>query len=268
MKETQPFSKEDLITDFQSIGITNGMNLMIHSSLSKIGWVIGGAQTVVSALIETVGENGTIVMPAATPNCLHPSHWEKVEVPKNWIPKIVEHLPVFDKAVTPTTMGAIPETFRNWPQTLRSNHPINSVCARGSLAQGITALHSLEMSEGENTPYEKVYALDFNILLIGVRFNRCTMLHFAESKSNNKRITTSIYPVFERDKKVWIEVRDMGNDNSTHFPEIEELYSRKGELRQGKIGEADSMLVSARKIVDFATNYFNNVTCLASGHRI
>jgi len=55
-KEKQPKSKEDLKKDFQKIGVEKGMNLMVHSSLSKIGWVIGGAQTVVSALIDSVGK--------------------------------------------------------------------------------------------------------------------------------------------------------------------------------------------------------------------
>lgn len=257
-KGKQPKSKKDLIKDFQKIGIENGTNLMVHASLSKIGWVIGGAQTVVSALIDSVGDDGTIVMPSATPYCLHPDNWDDIKIPKNWIPKVVEHLPVFDINTTPTAMGTIPETFRNWPKTIRSNHPISSICARGKLAEEITENHNLEISEGENTPYEKVYELNFKILLLGVGFNRCTMLHFAESKSKNRRLTTSNYPVLRNNKRVWIEAQDMGNDNSIHFPKIGELYLSKKGANKSKIGEADSLLFPTKKIVEFGTNYFDN----------
>jgi aminoglycoside 3-N-acetyltransferase len=254
----QPISKRDLIKDFQTIGIKNGMNLMVHSSLSKIGWVIGGAQTVISALVDIVGSEGTIVMPSATPYCLHPKSWEDIEIPKHWIPKITECLPVFEINTTPTTLGVIPETFRNWPGTLRSDHPISSVCARGKLAAVIIQKHNLEISEGKDTPYEKVYEIDFNILLLGVGFNRCTMLHFAEFKSKNRRLTVSNYPILIENKRVWIEVQDMGNDNSTHFPKIGELFLNEKRIKKQKIGEADSFLFPAKAIVDFGVNYFDN----------
>ena len=254
----QPISQEELITDFRKMGIENGMNVMMHSSLSKIGWVIGGAQTVVNALVDVIGEKGTIVMPSATPYCLHPKEWGDKRIPEDWILKIAEHLPVFNKNTTPTTMGIIPETFRNWPQTLRSDHPISSICARGKLAKELTQFHSLEISEGIHTPYEKIYELNFKIILLGVGFNRCTMLHFAESKSKNRRLTTSNYPIYKDNKKEWIEVQDMGNDNSTHFPKIGELYVENKMTAIGKIGNADAILFPAKTIVDFGTQYFNN----------
>ena len=87
MTELQPISKSELIKDFRAMGVKAGMNLMIHSSLSKMGWVIGGAQTVVSALTDIIGKEGTIVMPAATPFCLHPNDWGETKIPENWIPK-------------------------------------------------------------------------------------------------------------------------------------------------------------------------------------
>ena len=150
-----PIPKIALKKDLQKIGVSAGSKLMVHSAMSKIGWVIGGAPTVVSALIECVGAKGTLVMPAATPLCLHPNQWDDSSIPKVWIPKIANNLPLFDVKHTPTTMGAIPETFRNWEGTLRSNHPISSVCANGKLAPEIIEAHQLELSEGPNTPLRK-----------------------------------------------------------------------------------------------------------------
>lgn len=252
---SQPFSKRDLIEDFKKIGIHLGMDLMVHSSLSRLGWVIGGAPTVVAALMECIGPKGTLVMPAATPNCLHPKQWDDINMPKDWIAKIEENSPLFDVEHTPTTMGAIPETFRNWKGTLRSNHPISSVCVNGKLAPEIIAVHQLELSEGPNTPYEKVYNHDFKILLLGVGFNRCTMLHFGESKSNEPRLTKSCYQVLTGTDKKWIEVTDMANDNGALFPKIGKGFLATGEVKNAKIGEANSFLFSSKALVDFAVGF-------------
>lgn len=251
-----PISIQDLVNGFKKIGLEKSMNLMVHSSLSKIGWVIGGANAVITALFEIIGNKGTIVMPSATPDCLHPEDWDK-KINPDWIPKIIENLPVFELNTTPTTMGAVPEAFRNWPNTVRSNHPISSVCANGKIAEEIVEHHRLEISEGINTPYEKLYKNSFNILLLGVGFNRCTMLHFAESKSDHKRITYSRYPIVKNGKKEWVSVKDMGNDNSTYFPIIGKQYMDKNGVLTKKIGNADSILVDVKSLVDFGTGYFN-----------
>lgn len=212
----------------------------------------------IRALLQVVGKNGTIVMPAATPNCLHPEDWDH-KINPEWIPKVVEHLPVFEMETTPTTMGAIPEAFRTYSGTLRSNHPISSVCANGKIASEVVEHHRLEISEGVNTPYEKVYEYGFKVLLLGVGFNRCTMLHFAESKSKNRRITTSRYPMLKNGKRGWVSVRDMGNDNSTHFPKIGAQYLKQHEITTGNVGNADSILVDVKTVVDFGTAYFEHL---------
>ena len=55
-------TKQELIDQLHSIGVNEGDSLLVHSSLSKIGYVEGGAQTVVEALLETVGKNGNLLM--------------------------------------------------------------------------------------------------------------------------------------------------------------------------------------------------------------
>jgi aminoglycoside 3-N-acetyltransferase len=96
---------------------------MVHSSLGKVGYSVGGPVVVVRALLEVLTPQGTLVMPAESPSMSNPG----------------EHLPVFDPRTTPTTMGAIPEAFRTYPGTRRSNHPLVSVCANGPHAETITA---------------------------------------------------------------------------------------------------------------------------------
>jgi aminoglycoside 3-N-acetyltransferase len=220
---------------------------------------VGGAPTVVSALLDVIGEKGTLAMPTATPQCADPSTWTEPQLPEVWLDQVREHLPEFDLRTTPTTMGAIPETFRTWPGTMRSNHPLESVCAHGPAAVEITKQHALAFSEGRGTPFEKLHELDSRILLLGVGFNRCTALHFAESLMVRRRLTKNRFPRLESGQRVWVEVPNVADDNDTHFPIIGDRFISANRAKQGVIGEAKSILLSMRELVDFARTYFERI---------
>ena len=68
----KPIIKKDILAALRSLGVENGSTVMVHTSLSKIGYVCGGAQTVIEALIEAVGEEGTIMMPTQSWKNLDP----------------------------------------------------------------------------------------------------------------------------------------------------------------------------------------------------
>jgi aminoglycoside 3-N-acetyltransferase len=232
---------------------------MVHSSLGKVGWTVGGPVSVIRALIEVVGTHGTLVMPAESPSVSDPSSWNDDRVKADWYETIREHLPVFDPLTTPTTMGAIPEAFRTYPGTLRSNHPTVSVCANGPLAEEITKEHSMEFCEGIGTPFEKLYKLDAQTLLLGVGFNRCTSLHYAESLVPTRRTTVHRFPVMENGDRVWVEAPNMANDDGVHFPVVGEQFADTGMVRTGRVGDANSVIFATRQLVDFAESYFARV---------
>jgi len=195
-------------------------------------------------------------MPAESPEVSDPKTWNDDRVKVEWHGTIRSHLPVFDPLTTPTTMGAIPEAFRTFPGTLRSNHPMVSVCANGRLASEITKEHSMEFCEGRGSPFEKLYNLDAHTLLLGVGFDRCTSLHYAESLVSQRRITTHRYPMKVNGERVWIENADMANDDGVHFPIVGDQFAETASIRSGTVGQADSMLFSTRELVDFAEIYF------------
>ncbi|MBN2882081.1 MAG: AAC(3) family N-acetyltransferase, partial [Clostridia bacterium] len=131
-KTKSPNTIKTIRKELRELGIKKDEILIVHSSLSSIGWVCGGAQAVVSALLEVLGEKGTLVMPAHSGDWTDPANWSNPPVPKEWIPIIRENMPAFDKRMTPTRgMGKIADTFRTLPETLRSNHPVVSFCAHG-----------------------------------------------------------------------------------------------------------------------------------------
>jgi len=254
--EGPPRTETELRDDLARLGVKPGMTLMVHSSLSAIGWVIGGAPAVVRALLAAVGPEGTLAMPAATPHCADPADWPEPKVPDAWLPAIREHLPVFDPRTTPTTIGAIAETFRNWPGTLRSAHPLESVCARGRHAEAITRNHPLAFSEGPDGPFGKLHELDSWILLLGVGFNRCTALHYAETVSPKRRLGKVRFPALERAGRVWREEPNVAGDHGAHFPAIGDQFLAAGRAKQGPIGAAPSILCGIPGLAAFAVDYF------------
>ena len=103
--EGHPRTEAGLQKDLATIGVAHGMTLLVHSSLSSVGWVVGGAPTVVRALLSVLGESGTLVMPAATPHGTDPSTWSSPRLPEAWLADVREHLPVFDARTDPYRHG-------------------------------------------------------------------------------------------------------------------------------------------------------------------
>jgi len=229
-----PNMLDSLRGELRELGLSTGMTVMVHSSLGKVGWTVGGPVTVIRALLDVIGPEGTLVLPAESPQISDPSTWNDTRVKPEWHDTIREHLPIFDLLTTPTTMGAIPEAFRTFPGTLRSNHPLVSVCANGPLAKEIMAEHALEFCEGEGTPFEKLYRLGAYTLLLGVG---CLL--------NGER--------------VWVEARNMATDGGVHFPTVGEQFIDTGAVRAARVGNAEAMLFSTRQLVDFAESYFRRV---------
>ena len=120
---------------FKKLGLQEGDDVIVHTSLSSLGFVCGGAQIVIEALLNTVKDSGTIVMPTQSWKNLDPEagvHWEE---PKEWWQLIRDNWPAYDKDITPTnTMGAVAEMFRKWPGAMRSSHPARSFAAKGKNA--------------------------------------------------------------------------------------------------------------------------------------
>ena len=97
------------------------------------------------------------------------------------------------------------------------------------------------------------------MLLLGVGFNRCTALHFAESLVEKRRFMTVRFPALDHGRRFWVEVPNVADDNDTHFPVIGQRYLEAGRAKLGTIGDARSVLFSMRDLVEFAVEYFEAV---------
>jgi aminoglycoside 3-N-acetyltransferase len=247
-----PSTVPSLRDDLSRLGVHRGMTLLVHSSLSSIGFVCGGAVAVVEALLSAVGAEGTLVMPAHSGHLSEPSRWKHPPVPADWWPIIRSETPAFDPMTTPTRMmGAIAEVFRRWPGTLRSAHPAGSFSARGPFAQRITDAHTLENTFGEGSPLARLYDLDASVLLLGVGFDRNTSFHLAEHRADCRPRIIGGSPMMENGVRVWKEYTDLDYD-AEPFPEIGAAFAAAGCVRTDAIGIAVAQFFSQRACVDFA----------------
>ena len=251
---------ESLRADFKALGIENGMVLIVHSSLSALGWVCGGAVAVIIALQEVLGETGTLVMPAHSTDLSDPSQWENPPVPESWWQTIRETMPAYDPDLTPTrSMGKIAETFRKQKVVLRSSHPQSSFCARGPQAASIINNHALAYGFGERSPLARIYDLHGSVLLLGVDHSSNTSIHLAEYRADfpSKRVVQEGAPISQADSRVWTTFEDIDVDDSD-FDRLGEdfLRSNAGKVVQrGKVGSADCQLMPQRAVINFAVDW-------------
>ncbi len=162
MTEFSALLRKDLL----ALGVRPGGLLLVHSSfrsLKQQGAKAIEPETVIRGLLETLGPEGTLLMPALT--------FERV-TPDN---------PVFDIRRTPSNVGIIPETFRLRPGTLRSLHPTHSVCAAGPLAADLTGAHAADTTPcGPHSPFRANAERGGQILFLGCGLESNTTMHAVE----------------------------------------------------------------------------------------
>jgi aminoglycoside 3-N-acetyltransferase len=254
-----PITKKRLVQDLTRIGLDTGDVVVVHSSLSRIGWVVGGPVTVINALMDLVTDKGTLAMPTHTSGNSEPAHWVAPPVPEEWWPIIRNEMPSYQSSISPAdSVGVISEVFRVFPGVLRSKHPQASVAAWGKHAGEVVKTHRLEMTFGEESPWDRLYNLNAKILLLGAGHDSNTALHLAEVKAALPNQPTELQgaAVFENGCRVWkswTEIQYYFED----FTQIGRAFEDSVGYQPGKIGQAESRLVSMRAIVDFAIDWLH-----------
>ncbi|QLH78749.1 AAC(3) family N-acetyltransferase [Halosimplex rubrum] len=257
----EPATTETLTDDLRGLGVRPGDTLLVHSSLSALGWVCGDAQAVVDALREAVTDTGTLVMPAHTGQYTDPEMWSNPPVPDDWVETVRAERPPFRPESTPTRgMGAVAECFRGYPDTVRSRHPTVSFAARGAGAEAVVADHAYDEGLGEKSPLAEVYDRDGRVLLLGTGYDTNTSIHLAEYRADfPKARTTNDAPVLDDGERVRVEYEDIETDTSD-FEELGAAFEEgvPGAVERGTVGAADARLVDQPALVDFAVEWFED----------
>ncbi len=229
------FSRTDILNDLRNLGIKKGHRLIVHSSYKAIGRVEGGPEGLIDALMEAVGEQGNILMPAF---CDEPAE-------------------VFDPAVTPSDCGIITELFRKREGTIRSFHPTHSVTVWGLDAEEIAKTHDSSTALGVGSPVHCLINRGADILLIGVDHNRNSAIHIAErifgiphkNVPYNENFTRPVKML--RNGKIESMLIEECPGCSTNFLIVGNALKEKGLQISGKVGNAVTLKIKGSDMIEW-----------------
>jgi aminoglycoside 3-N-acetyltransferase len=253
-----PATVQSLTDDLSALGVSSGTTLLVHSSLGSLGWVCGGAVSVVLALEKALGPEGTLAMPTHSGDMSEPSRWRNPPIPESWWETVRQEMPPFDVDMTPTRgVGVIAECFRKQKGTLRSAHPSVSFAARGPRAKELTEDTSLDFPTGDGSFLARLYDMDGWVLLLGADFRSATSLHLAEYRARypSRKVIRCGGPVLIDGERRWVEFDEIDYDDSD-FPEIGASYVEMvGQARSGRVASGTATLMPHKSLVDYATKW-------------
>lgn len=230
----------DIVAGLRDLGLRRGDAVLVHSALSRFGYVVGGAEAVIDALLTAVGETGHVFVPTLT--------GRRHDGPAN--------PPVFDVRSTPCWTGRIPSTFMARPDALRSLHPTHSVAGIGPRVREMIADHAdSETPCGPRSPYYRLAEAGGYVLLLGVDQNANTTIHTAEELAGvpyhlQKEPTDTVvidYDGIRHVKRLWLH--DWGT--ARDFQRIDRALSDLGIMRTGTIGSATVRLIRTLPMIEW-----------------
>lgn len=239
----RPHDRSSLARDLRALGCAVGDTLMIHASMRRVGSVDAGADTLIDALLEVVGAEGTLFAYAdfeTTPS-----------------------MPFFDADHSPCAVdhGVFPEVLRRRRGTRRSVNPGASVIALGAKADGLVAPHRLIDGYGLDTPFARFVAERGQILLIGSLWDAVTLLHHAEAIARipGKRCCRHEIDVRIGDRMSSVVTEEWDTSHPVHPSMPEDYFERlvtgfvgSHVVPRGPVGHADTVRLDARALLEWS----------------
>ncbi|MBC8332851.1 MAG: AAC(3) family N-acetyltransferase [Anaerolineae bacterium] len=229
---------DQLVTEFQAIGVQAGDVLLVHSAYKSLGGVDGGPQTVIDALLHVLGEDGTLIMPTFNFDFCKGAPWDVNE--------------------TPSHMGIITELVRKDPRSQRVFHPIYSFAVIGAQAGFLTA-ERYKSSYERKSLFGKLCRLDGKIMVVGLPYNdSMTFFHHVEEIEgvDYRYLKTFTGMITDENGKTYEDsfqmlVRDIEQGVETMVDPMGALAEEAGLITVAQIGQAKVSLMNANQIYDF-----------------
>ena len=236
---------EALAEDIRKMGIKKGDALMVHSSLKSIGWVDGGADTVIDAMLSVIGEDeGVLFVPTLTGTFAR-AGWD--EMTKY----------AFDPKATPSRVGKVTDTLWRPPNACRSEHPTHSLAALGKDAEELVKGHGGDASTFDKRgPYGKYVKLGATILFIGTHMGCNTTLHVGEDWAELPYMDQNAKARVRRgDEEAVVPLKMSPNGHRSFYASDEnspavQLFYKLGLVREAKLGDATVQLIGAQDIIN------------------
>jgi aminoglycoside 3-N-acetyltransferase len=240
-----PVTVNDLVAGLLRLGVKPGEVLLCHSSLSSFGHVEGGAETVIRALIEVVGEEGTVAIPTFSYS-------------------FPPERPPWDRATSPSQVGRVTEVFRSWPGVLRTDQPSHSVSACGPEAAFITRAYGNFRPYDKLGPFGKMYRLGTRVLFLGCGTSPNSTLHACEDWAEMPYLGPTEVHVREADgsvrrfalQKMPVGHRDFYRGREWRKAKVNQRLAERGLLTEVTIGQAEVVSIGTQQLVDACMDIF------------
>jgi aminoglycoside 3-N-acetyltransferase len=254
-----------LVRDLRSLGLAEGQIVFFHVSLKAVGWVVGGPDQVIRALLDVLTPSGTLGMYISW------EEWERSLVLYQDFNEEQQQIyretcPPFDPAASRANRewSILAEYLRTWPGSCRSDHPTASVCAVGAQAEWITANQPLAYGYGHGSPWEKLCQAGGKYLLLGSPLESVTLFHYAEHicKIPQKNIVRNQAPLLREGRLEWVQFEEFDTtwgirdrESSEYFQTIMQEYLAAGNGRSGIVGNAQSYLLDSAHLAGYAVRW-------------
>ncbi len=220
-----------LVGQLRALGLQRGDVVMVHSSFKALG--IQDPELIIGALLETLGKNGTLLMPALSYK-QQPPH-------------------VHDSKRTPSCVGFLPEYFRRRPGTVRSLHPTHSVCGVGAQVSSWLGDHIEDKTPcGPHSPFCKLLHAPGKILMLGCGLKPNTSMHALEEHAPPPYLfaVPQIYTITDADGRTFEKEYTPHN-----FQGVIQRYDRIADLltgssmSQGVVANACAFLIRGEALL-------------------
>lgn len=227
----------DIVAGLRALGIDAGAKLVFHSSLKSFGFVEGGAEAVIDALLDTVGPEGTVIVPTMTFGA------------------------PFERATSPSLCGAVTEAFRLRPGAIRSDHPTHSVAAIGADSARLLEGHADTLPNGPASPLGKLAREGGFVVLAGVGHESNTTIHVAQHLAG--------LPIFKKYREVEVTGPDgvtqtkrvMIPGCSRGFGRLEPYIEARRAQKKALIGDAMVRVLRGSDVVSIGTDTLRRHPC-------
>ncbi|MBP5480265.1 MAG: AAC(3) family N-acetyltransferase [Paludibacteraceae bacterium] len=171
LKKADKTSLSDFKKALAELGVQQGDKVFVTSGFANLNAKGYSPEDAIRALMETVGQEGLIMMPYYPP--VNSMDW-------------VKSGEVFDMRTTVSGMGVMTNVFSHMEGVVKSAHPTKAVCVWGKNAEQYASLHyESEDPYGDNTPYGRLLATQQSkSLSLGVV--NLPMFHAIEDKYQQK----------------------------------------------------------------------------------
>ena len=180
-------TQQDIQRAIEELEIS-GHSVCLHSSLSSLGQVDGGADAVVDAFLES---GCTLLVPTFTgwqfevhpdeDQLLEQNGWDVIEAQS--LPRHTDTVFTPDQNVVDENMGVIPKAVLERPERLRGDHPLNSFTAIGPKAKDLIEEQSWS---DVYAPLRELTKQNGFVVLAGVGLDKMTILHLAEALAGRR----------------------------------------------------------------------------------